>query len=114
MKTHIPNNARIERHFRAVLPDGPDKGKTLCMYLHAGHASKGRQSDYKPVPHRWLEIVAYDARHNIYSHWAWTYSGRRYAVGLAEFDGLAADIRAQFQAKFGYDAAEQAITQPAA
>ena len=79
-RLQIPVSARVVQEFTDIIPIGQYAGNRVYIRLWGGDASKGYKSNYKMVPHLWLEYICPG-----HFRLAYGYSGRRLQQAYAGF-----------------------------
>lgn len=96
--TPVPVGAALERYAVSEVQSTNDGVRArVHVALWEGNYSKGHQSNYTPVPTRWLVIEARDADSDALLRYAGTrdprracqsFSGKRYATALRQFEQI--------------------------
>ena len=89
--TKIPKTASVVMSHAGIVPVGEFAGKKFTIRLYQGFASKGHKSGFERVPHRWVEIYAFDSRKAHYRD-VCTYSGKRYGQAERQYEDAVEEI----------------------
>lgn len=82
--TTIPKSADLVRWHAGTVERGPHKGKRVEEKLFEGRASRGYQTDYERVPHRWVLVRIGEDFEKVHQ-----FSGRNYEDAMRYYeDGL--------------------------
>lgn len=55
-RSSIPKSADLRRWHTGTVVAGVNEGKAVTVKLFEGELSRGYQTDYERVPHRWIEL----------------------------------------------------------